>query len=160
MINKAKELVLLLIENKMTISCAESCTGGMVSELITSVNGSSEVLKSSYVTYSIEEKQRLLEIEPDIISDYGVVSPETAYRMSCGVRRQSKCDIGIGITGIAGPTGEEPGNPVGTVYISVAGSKGVCTRRYHFNGTRNIVRRLASYEAIRLTCDLLSEGVL
>ncbi len=160
MINKAKELVLLLIENKMTISCAESCTGGMVSELITSVSGSSEVLKSSYVTYSIEEKQRLLEIEPDIIFDYGVVSPETAYRMSCGVRRQSSCDIGIGITGIAGPAGEEPGNPVGTVYISVAGSKRVCTRRYHFNGTRNIVRRSASYEAIRLTCDLLSEGVL
>lgn len=160
MINKAKELVLFLKENKLTISCAESCTGGMVSELITSVGGSSDVLKSSYVTYSIEEKQRLLGIEPSVISDYGVVSPETAYRMSCGVRRQAGCDIGIGITGIAGPTGEEPGNPIGTVYISVASAKGACTRRYHFNGTRNIVRRLASYEAIKITCELLSEGVL
>lgn len=160
MINKAKMLVTLLKSKNYTISCAESCTGGMVASLITGVSGSSDVIKSSYITYSIEEKQRLLGIEPDVISTYGVVSPETAYRMSCGIRRQSGCDIGIGITGIAGPSGDEQGNPVGTVYISVAGHKSVCTRRYHFNGTRNIVRYCASIEAVSLTYQLLKEDVL
>ena len=109
---------------KVRRSPAQSCTGGLISAAITSVSGSSAVMDMSICTYAVSAKERFIGVPAAIIDKYGVVSAETAMAMAEGVRKTAGSDIGISVTGIAGPTGAEPGKPVGTVYIglSVAGN--------------------------------------
>ncbi len=120
----AGNVVQLLVSKGKKIACAESCTGGLISAAITSVSGSSAVMDMSICTYAISAKERFIGVPAAIIDKYGVVSAETAAAMAEGVRKTAGSDIGISVTGIAGPTGAEPGKPVGTVYIglSVAGN--------------------------------------
>ena len=120
----AGNVVQLLVGKGKKIACAESCTGGLISAAITSVSGSSAVMDMSICTYAISAKERFIGVPAAIIDKYGVVSAETAAAMAEGVRKTAGSDIGISVTGIAGPTGAEPGKPVGTVYIglSVAGN--------------------------------------
>ena len=117
----AGNVVQLLVSKGKKIACAESCTGGLISAAITSVSGSSAVMDMSICTYAISAKERFIGVPAAIIDKYGVVSAETAAAMAEGVRKTAGSDIGISVTGIAGPTGAEP---VGTVYIglSVAGN--------------------------------------
>ena len=120
----AGNVVQLLVSKGKKIACAESCTCGLISAAITSVSGSSAVMDMSICTYAISAKERFIGVPAAIIDKYGVVSAETAAAMAEGVRKTAGSDIGISVTGIAGPTGAEPGKPVGTVYIglSVAGN--------------------------------------
>lgn len=120
----AGNVVQLLVSKGKKIACAESCTGGLISAAITSVSGSSAVMDMSICTYAISAKERFIGVPAAIIDKYGVVSAETAAAMAEGVRKTAGSNIGISVTGIAGPTGAEPGKPVGTVYIglSVAGN--------------------------------------
>ena len=120
----AGNAVQLLVGKGKKIACAESCTGGLISAAITSVSGSSVVMDMSICTYAVSAKERFIGVPAAIIDKYGVVSAETAMAMAEGVRKTAGSDIGISVTGIAGPTGAEPGKPVGTVYIglSVAGN--------------------------------------
>ena len=113
----AGNVVQLLVSKGKKIACAESCTGGLISAAITSVSGSSAVMDMSICTYAISAKERFIGVPAAIIDKYGVVSAETAAAMAEGVRKTAGSDIGISVTGIAGPTGAEPGKPVGTVYI-------------------------------------------
>lgn len=109
----------LLIDNKLTVAVAESCTGGLISSRLTDVSGSSAYIKINYVTYSNDAKIKYLGVNENIIKNYGAVSDKTALSMAIGVRGFAKADIGLAISGIAGPTGGTEEKPVGLVYISV-----------------------------------------
>ena len=126
----------LLIKNKKTISFAESCTGGMAAKMLTDVSGISEVFLESYVTYANEAKERILGVSHKTIEKNGVVSYDVAREMAEGVRRISSSDIGVGITGIAGPDGGTDKKPVGLVWIGVSSSKGTETFSMIFKGDR------------------------
>lgn len=109
----------LLIEKDLTVAVAESCTGGLISSKLTDISGSSAYTKLNFTTYSNEAKIKTLGVSDKIIENYGAVSDKTAISMAEGVRAVSNCDIGLGITGIAGPTGGTETKPVGLVYIGI-----------------------------------------
>lgn len=116
-----KNVVKYLCEQGITVSTAESCTGGILSSAITSVAGASKIFGLGVCSYWESIKTSVLSVDEEIISQYGVVSARTASAMAQGVRKLGGADIGVGITGIAGPTGAEEGKPVGTVFVSVTG---------------------------------------
>ena len=111
------DLITLLINKKLTISCAESCTGGLVAKTITDVGGCSEVFYGGVVSYANEVKENVLKVSHSTLEKHGAVSENTAKEMAKGVRELCKTDIGISTTGIAGPGGGTAEKPVGTVYI-------------------------------------------
>ena len=124
----AKDIVELLKQKKLTISTAESCTGGLLSELITSVSGASEIFELGICTYSERIKHEYLGVPVEEIEKYGVVSEQVALSMVRGLKERSGADICISVTGIAGPGGGTPKQPVGTVYIGfdICGEQFVC----------------------------------
>lgn len=113
------ELVNKLIEKKLVIATAESCTGGLLAKKITDVSGSSKVFEMGLVSYANRIKNEFLEVPNEVLNTVGAVSEETAKQMAIGVTKLAKSDIGVGITGIAGPTGGTPEKPVGLVYYSI-----------------------------------------
>ncbi len=112
-------LVRLLLEKGYTISCAESCTGGMFISSIIDIEGTSSIVNESYVTYSNEAKKRILGVDENTLNEHGAVSSETAFEMSKGLYNKTKANITVGITGIAGPSGNTPEKPVGLVYTAI-----------------------------------------
>ena len=146
----------LIIERKLALAVAESCTGGLLAARLTSVPGASAFLERGYVTYSNQSKVELLGVDPAVLASAGAVSAETAAAMAAGARRAARCDIGVGITGIAGPDGGTPEKPVGLVFIATVGSAGDRVRRIHFPGSRERVRFLASQAAL----EMLRRGLL
>jgi nicotinamide-nucleotide amidase len=110
----------MLLERKLTLSLAESCTGGLIGHRITDVPGSSEYFMGGVVAYSYDAKEKFLNVRHDTLYDHGAVSPETAVEMARGVRRAFGTDIGLSVTGIAGPGGGMPDKPVGLVYICLS----------------------------------------
>ena len=135
-----EKVVQKLIEKSMTISAAESCTGGLFSALITETAGASAVLEESIVTYSNEAKMRELGVNKETLDTVGAVSRETASQMCVGISKHTGSDIGIGITGIAGPDGGTKEKPVGTVFagINIKGEAEVY--ELHLDGNREQVR--------------------
>ncbi|MBR6756431.1 MAG: CinA family protein [Peptococcaceae bacterium] len=115
----AKALVDYLLERKLTISCAESCTGGQIAAAITAVSGCSAVFPGGVCTYSEEMKIKMLGVKRETLDTYGVVSPQTALEMARGVRSLTGSDIAVATTGIAGPSGGTAEQPVGTVCIAI-----------------------------------------
>lgn len=115
-----------LIENKLTIATAESCTGGLLSSKLTDVSGSSAYIKLNFVTYANEAKNEILGVSWDILNNYGAVSEQCAQAMAEGLQNRTNCDIALCTTGIAGPTGGSAEKPVGLVYISLK-YKGITT---------------------------------
>ncbi len=115
----AQNVVQYYIANKLHIATAESCTGGMLASSITSVPGASEMFECGLVTYSERIKSELLGIPQDFITEHGVVSGEVALAMAKCVLEKSGADVGVGITGIAGPTGGTKEQPIGTIFVSV-----------------------------------------
>ena len=139
---KATEVCDFLAKKSMTIATAESCTGGMIAELLTSVPGASGVFGYGFVTYSNEAKQNLLGVKEETLRAHGAVSGETVTEMAEGAMRVSGSDIAVSVSGIAGPTGGTKEKPVGLVYIGVA-QRGEETKalRCIFDGDREDVRR-------------------
>jgi nicotinamide-nucleotide amidase len=126
---------------KMTVSSAESCTGGLIGASITEIPGSSDVYDRGYITYSYASKTDLLGIKPETLTTHGAVSAEVAAEMAAGVLKASGADVTVAVTGIAGPGGATPGKPVGLVYIAIASKKnGIRTVKNNFDGDRNSVR--------------------
>ncbi len=119
-----------------TISTAESCTGGMIAEKLTSIAGSSSYFKGSVVAYANEIKSNILGIDSNIIEEKGAVSYEVACAMATGVRKIMNTDIAVATTGIAGPTGGTVDKPVGTIWIAVADENGVSAKKYQFGNQR------------------------
>ncbi len=150
-----EELVKALADKKMTVSTAESCTGGLISKLITDVSGSSDVFGYGFVTYANEAKMKILGVWDEALSQYGAVSRPVAVLMSRGARRVSKSDIAVSVTGIAGPGGGTAEKPVGLVYISLSTPDGTICRKCNFSGTRDEVRRQTAEFALNLALEYL-----
>ncbi|MCD7810821.1 MAG: CinA family protein [Ruminococcus sp.] len=156
-------VVELLKRMGLTASVAESCTGGLLSELITSVSGASDVFELGICTYSEKMKNQMLGVPMELIEKYGVVSSEVASSMVSGLKRISRADVCISVTGIAGPGGGTAETPVGTVYIGFD----VCGE--HFvrlpelwkleNKTRDAVRRSAAAYAFGIVEKMLMEAI-
>lgn len=146
----------LLRQRGHTLALAESCTGGLLAARLTSVPGASAFLERAYVTYSNRSKVELLGVDPDLLASAGAVSAETAAAMAAGARRAARADIGVAITGIAGPDGGTPEKPVGLVFIALEGPAGDRVRRIHFPGARERVRFQASQAAL----EMLRRGLL
>ena len=135
----------LLIEKRLTVATAESCTGGGIAARLTSVAGSSAYVRGGIVSYQNDVKEELLGVNPDTIYKYGVVSEQTVVEMVKGAMKSLKTDCAIATTGIAGPGGEEPGKPVGTIWIAAAwGDCKIVTMRQEGDSgrTKNIERAI------------------
>ncbi len=137
----------------LTVSTAESCTGGLLASSFVDVPGSSDCFKEGYITYSDEVKNRVLGVPQSVIDEYTVVSGECAAQMAVRTRRISGSDYALATTGIAGPGGGTEDKPVGLVYIACADSEKVTVKRFVFKGDRNAVRR----EAVEAATVLLAE---
>jgi nicotinamide-nucleotide amidase len=138
----------MLAERGMKIGVAESCTGGLIGHRITNVPGSSKYLKGGIIAYSDKVKQQKLGVSQATLRAHGAVSEETAREMAAGVRGALKCDLGLAVTGIAGPDGGSPEKPVGTVCFALAVPETLYSRRYQLWGNREWVKLLASQIAL------------
>jgi nicotinamide-nucleotide amidase len=138
----------LLIQRKATLAVAESCTGGLVAHRLTNISGSSEFFERGVVVYSNRAKTEILQIPEEKIAELGAVSGPVAEMMAEGVRRISKTTLGLGITGIAGPTGGSEEKPVGTVFIALAVLERTTSRRYRFWGDREQIKTITAQTAI------------
>ena len=145
-----KSVVDLALANKLTITCAESCTGGMLSARLVNVPGISEVYKNGVVTYANKAKRRLLGVKKSTLQKYGAVSEKTAEEMAKGAAVMFKADVAAAVTGIAGPEGGTAEKPVGLVYIACRVKGKTTVRRYQFSGNRNKVRESAVAAALAL----------
>jgi nicotinamide-nucleotide amidase len=137
----------MLMISSTTIAIAESCTGGLISTMLTDVPGISSVFNRGIITYSNESKVANLGVKMDTLNQFGAVSRETAIEMACGIRTLSGTDLGLSITGVAGPDGGTAEKPVGLVYIALAGKDGVDCKEFKLWGNRNRIRRLAALNA-------------
>jgi nicotinamide-nucleotide amidase len=145
----------ILTEQKMTLAVAESCTGGLITDRITNVPGSSAFFERGVVVYSNRAKTDLLGVPPEVIETEGAVSEKTALLMAKGVRDLAKTDVGLSVTGIAGPTGGTEEKPVGTVFISLANDKGSLCREFHFRWDRRRNKEMTAQVALELLRRLL-----
>ena len=147
---EAEKLYLNCINKNLTITTAESCTGGMISSAIVHINGSSKIFKSSFIVYSNDMKSKLLDIPTDLITENGAVSQIVAFNMAKSSLKILKADLSIAVTGIAGPTGGTIDKPVGLVWIGIGTKKNIVTIKYQFIGNRLEVRQKTTYEALKL----------
>ena len=139
------------------IAVAESCTGGLLSKRLTDVPGSSHYMDRSFVTYSNEAKLELLQVDPEVLAAQGAVSAAVAEQMARGARDAARVEVGVGISGIAGPDGGSEQKPVGTVFIAVCSPLGETVRVHRFMGTRATVRERAAQTALDMLRRHLSE---
>lgn len=135
-----KSVVRLFKEKKITISTAESCTGGLLAKMLTDIPGSSEYFIYGVVTYSNDAKKKLLNVKEATLRKYGAVSEETAIEMVKGLRRLIKTDICVSITGIAGPDGGSKNKPVGTVVFGLLLNNKLFVYKKLFRGDRETIR--------------------
>jgi len=145
-----EEVVKLLMEKGYTITCAESCTGGLLCASLVNVSGASEVLNRSVVTYANEAKMELLGVKEETLKEFGAVSEQTAYEMAVGAADYAKADVALSVTGIAGPGGGTPEKPVGLVYMGCFVNGKVTVRRHVFAGDRLQVRTSSVKNALEL----------
>jgi nicotinamide-nucleotide amidase len=137
----------LLMEKNVSVATAESCTGGMLGEKITSISGISTCYHMGFITYSNEAKAELLGVSQETLKQYGAVSSQTAVEMADGVRRKANADIGISITGIAGPGGGSEEKPVGLVYIGMSTREKSWFKELHLVGNRERIRNMTTMNA-------------
>lgn len=150
-----EELGSVLRAKKMTLSTAESCTGGSIAALVTSVPGSSEYFKGGIVAYSNEVKENLLHVSPETLDTYGAVSRETVMEMAAGAMKTLKTDCAIATSGIAGPGGGTIDKPVGTVWIAVAYKNEIVTMKQIGDHGRTENVRKTVQNALELLLELL-----
>ena len=147
-----------LIDNKLTVATAESCTGGLVSSKLTDVPGSSEYVKLNFVTYANEAKHDILNVDQEILNTYGAVSEECAEAMANGLQKVTGCDVAICTTGIAGPTGATEDKPVGLVYIAVKYNNIVTIKEIKLppNTPRKEMKEQFANQAIKLAYETIA----
>jgi PncC family amidohydrolase len=149
----------LLRARGLRLALAESCTGGLVGHRLTNVPGSSTYYMGSVTAYAYEAKVRLLGVSWKTLERHGAVSAETVREMALGARRALAADIGISVSGIAGPGGGTPEKPVGLVWMGLSAADGIWAREYHFKGERIRVKEQAAEAALQLGIEYL-EGKL
>jgi len=146
---KLAESVIQMLQGR-TLATAESCTGGGIGQLLTAVPGSSAVYKGGIISYTNEIKQRLLMVPEELLSRVGAVSAQVAEAMAQGARQQLNADFAVSVTGLAGPGGDEFGNPVGTVFVGYSDESCCISKEFHFIGDRQAVRDQAVYAALSM----------
>jgi nicotinamide-nucleotide amidase len=144
-------------ELELTLAVAESCTGGMLGERLTSIPGSSEVFLGGVIAYHNEVKKNLLGVRAEDLEKFGAVSEQVALQMAAGVREKAGADIGVSVTGIAGPGGGSPEKPVGLIWVAVHASDAKA-RRFHVGGDRAEIRQRAAQAALEMVRRSLSKG--
>lgn len=145
-----QQLTLKLAESGRKVTCAESCTGGLLAANLTRLPGSSAWFDMGFVTYSNEAKQQLLSVNPTTLSHYGAVSEEVVREMALGALIASKADYALSISGIAGPDGGTEDKPIGLVWFGLASKKRIWAQSQHFQGDRDQIRAQAVNHAIGL----------
>ena len=152
----AKKIVKILIKKKLKISFAESCTGGLLSSTITSVNGSSKVFTLGLLTYSNQSKTQILKVSKNIIRKYGSVSEQVCLAMVKNLSKISKTNMSVSITGIAGPSGGTKIKPVGLVYVGIKKNDRVEVKKYLFkNDGRSYIQKATVNKSLRLILSFL-----
>ncbi|MFA4842873.1 MAG: CinA family protein [Candidatus Omnitrophota bacterium] len=139
-----------LLKSGKTVAAAESCTGGLLSNYLTSLSGSSRYFLLGVVAYSNKVKSDLLKIPASLITRKGAVSKDVARILAENIRKISKSDFGIGITGIAGPAGASPNKPIGTVFIAIATKNKNLSQKFKFSGNRINIMKNAALAALKL----------
>lgn len=147
-----------LKEKQLSLAVAESCTGGWLSKILTEISGVSAIYKGGVCSYANEVKENFLGVEKDTLEKFGAVSEQTAKQMSEGICRAMNTDVGIGITGIAGPLSDNTEKPVGLIYVSitVSGKTNVTELRNTFDGD---VRTQNRYSAVKTALTLLGDSI-
>ncbi len=140
----------LLTKQNLRLAVAESCTGGLICKKLTETAGSSNYLLGGVVSYSNSLKNIYLGVKTESLENYGAVSRQVAEEMAVGVRKKTRADIGLAVTGIAGPGGGTPEKPVGTVYIAIAAKDENWVSKFHFEGNRNQVREITAQSGLNL----------
>ena len=146
-----------LREMGWTLSIAESCTGGLISDRITNISGSSDYFEGGMVTYSNASKAEYLEIPLDYIKRYGAVSPQVARKMAQGVRKAFDTTFGLSTTGVAGPTGGTKRNPIGRVFIGFADGKRTWMRKLDLKGSRREIKEESARLSLKYLYDFITE---
>ena len=154
-ITQIEVFVQMLKERKLSVATAESCTGGLLGKSITDVSGSSAVYPGGVISYCNRIKHEILGVDQELLDTLGPVSAPVAHEMARGVKRVIGADLGLGITGIAGPNSDETGRPVGLVYIGAAYREMTVVREYRFDGDRAAVRAQAAEAAADLALTLI-----
>lgn len=150
-----KKITRILLHKKMTVTAAESCTGGLVAGTLVNADGISEVFKESYITYSNEAKHKLLGVKEETLKMYGAVSRQTALEMAEGAAKAANADAAIVTTGIAGPGGGTEEKPVGLVYIGCCLKEKTTVKKCHFAGNRSENR----LDTVRAALTMLKEAI-
>lgn len=153
----ARRVSKLLQAKRLSVSVCESCTGGLLGAQMTSVPGSSAYFLGGIIAYANDVKTRIAGVKPSLLERFGAVSDEVARAMALGVRKKLGSDIGIGVTGIAGPVGGSREKPVGTVFIAIAKKKKTMVKRHLFKGGRKSIRDAACKHALRQLEKILLE---
>ena len=154
--NLSLKIVKLLTKKKLTVSFAESCTGGLLSSLITSISGSSKVFNMGLITYSNNAKAKLLKVPKKTISKYGAVSYQTCLSMLKNLSKISKSNISISITGVAGPNGGTKEKPVGLVYIGLKKGSKIIIRKNLFKSKKRItIQKASAKQALKMILNIL-----
>jgi nicotinamide-nucleotide amidase len=141
-----------------TICCGESCTGGLLAQMLTEVPGSSRWTLGAFVTYSNALKESALDVPRDLLQQHGAVSEPVVRSMAEGARERSGATWSVAVTGVAGPDGGTPEKPVGTVWLALCGPSGTSARRVHYRGDRSQVRLQSAYGALQLLREALGPG--
>lgn len=142
------EVAGLFISLRVTVAVAESCTGGLISHRLTNISGSSDYFEMGVVSYSNRSKTACLGVSHDIIEEHGAVSDACVRAMAAGVKRLADTELGIAVSGIAGPTGGTPEKPVGTVFMALADPEGTQSWRFWFKGSREDIKIQTSEQAL------------
>ena len=152
----ARRIIESASEKGVTIGCAESLTGGLIAGTLTAIPGSSQVVHGAIVSYVNDIKHRELGVDAEVLKTEGAVCETVARQMAEGARKNLDVDIAVAVTGIAGPGGEEPGKPVGTVWAAVSTQNACEATCFHFEGNREEVRNATVREALRMIEGALS----
>ncbi len=155
----AQQVVQLYTFKKLRVATAESCTGGLVAASLTSIPGASAIFERGFITYSNDAKVEELGVDPSLIDEFGAVSEPVALAMAHGARSIAKADIGLSITGVAGPGGGSVDKPVGLVYIGYATEQVQKARRLMLDGYRNDIRMHATRNALEWLYTTIREGM-
>ncbi len=148
----------LLLQRGQWLAAAESCTGGLISHLITNVPGSSGYYLGGVTAYSNEVKMRLLGVSSDTLEQHGAVSEATVLEMARGIRTALGADIGVSVSGIAGPTGGTPDKPVGTVWIGLSSATAELARHFLWSGDRLAVKQQSAQAALEMLVHYLQKS--
>lgn len=153
----ASEVLEALRSRGLSLATAESCTGGLIGGALTAVPGSSDTYRGGIISYTNEVKQKLLGVTGELLAQYGAVSAPVAEAMALGAAKSLGADVAVSTTGLAGPGGDEYGNPMGTVYLACAYHGQVKCVHCRFDGDRAQVRREATNQALKLILELMEE---